>query len=374
MHQSTEVVQVRLAPPGTRVCIFPGHLRTTGAVRVMLNLAGALSERGVAVDLFLTHRQGELAHMIPGGVTVIAGRGSNVRSLLHLVRYLRARRPHALLAAHHADNVVSVLACAIARVRTRVIVTIHNDRSVRTGGLRLRLLTLAMRLAYRRAHAIVAVSHGVAEDASTVLRLPPGAIRVIYNPTITPRLLAAADEPVDHPWLASGKTVILGVGRLTEQKDFATLIRAFALVRGETDARLLILGEGEDRPALERLARELGVSEFVALPGVVANAVAYMRRASLLALSSRWEGLPGVLIEALAVGTPVVSTDCPSGAREVLADGRYGALVPVGDHAALAAAILATLHSPLPRDELVARGRSFSAERAVSQYLNLVTA
>ena len=166
---------------------------------------------------------------------------------------------------------------------------------------------------------------------------------------------------------------MLGVGRLTAQKDLATLIRAFPIVRREIPARLLILGEGKDRQSLEELVASLDLSGEVALPGAVPNAMAYMKRAAVLALSSRWEGFPGVLIEALAVGTPVVSTDCPSGPAEILDGGRFGPLVPVGDAEALVAAILKTLDEPLPPDVLIARGRSFSADRVAAEYLELLS-
>lgn len=358
-----------------RVCVFPGLLRIGGTVRVMLNLAEALGERGVEVDIFLTHDPGVLAYMVPDGVTLTVGRRGNVASLPALIRYLRRRRPDALLAAHHAPNVVSVVARMIARVPTKVVVTVHNDSSSlpKSRGFRTRLLRQAMRLAYRRAHAVVSVSNGVAEDAARVLDLPRTQIRVIYNPTISRNAMARAADDVDETWFPSpGEIVVLGVGRLAPQKDFATLIRAFAVIRREIQARLVILGEGQDRPDLERLADELGLSEDVSMPGVVPSAIPFMKRASVLVLSSRWEGFPGVLIEALAVGTPVVATDCPSGPAEILENGRFGRLVPVGDAEALAAATLDTLRNRPPPNELIERGQAFSAERSVAAYLDLI--
>ncbi|MGB2886052.1 MAG: glycosyltransferase, partial [Dehalococcoidia bacterium] len=180
------------------------------------------------------------------------------------------------------------------------------------------------------------------------LGLPRKKIEVIYNPVITPELLEKAREPVDHPWFQPGEPpVVLGVGRLTEQKDFPTLLRAFALVRKERAARLVILGEGEDRPELKALVDELGIAEDVDMPGFVDNPYGYMAGAAVFALSSRWEGLPTVLIEAMALGKPVVATDCPSGAREILNDGRYGTLVPVGDAKRLATGISGMLEHPV---------------------------
>src|SRR5262249_37227290 len=150
--------------------------------------------------------------------------------------------------------------------------------------------------------------------------------------------------PLSHPWFAPGSLpVILGVGRLTWQKDFPTLIKAFALVRSRQPARLLILGEGEKRLELETIVKELGLAADVCLPGYVDNPFAYMHRCSAFVLSSASEGLPNSLIEAMACGAPVISTDCASGTAEILENGRYGPLVPVGDVEAMATAISATL-------------------------------
>ena len=193
---------------------------------------------------------------------------------------------------------------------------------------------------------------------------------------LTDELIAGQSEPVDHPWFQPGTPpVIMSAGRLGRAKDHPTLIRAFARVRRARLARLVIFGQGTSDAktarsvtALQALAGELGVADDVALPGFVANPFAYMARAAVFALSSINEGLPGVLIQAMACGCPVVSTDCPSGPAEILAGGRYGRLVPPGDDAALAAAILATLDAPPAAMSLRARAGFFSVERAVAQY------
>jgi glycosyltransferase involved in cell wall biosynthesis len=191
---------------------------------------------------------------------------------------------------------------------------------------------------------------------------------------VTPELLALAAEPVDHPWFASGEPpVVLGVGRLTKQKDFATLLRAFAELRACRPARLAILGEGEERPALESLVRELDLVPEVWLPGYQRNPFKFMARAGVFVLSSAWEGSPGVLVQALACGAPVVATDCPSGPREVLGGGDAGRLVPVGDASALAAAVAAMLarsRRPIPPQVLA----PFTQEVAVDRYLGLLKA
>lgn len=210
--------------------------------------------------------------------------------------------------------------------------------------LEARSLEASVKLFYPWADGFVAVSQGVADDLRRFAQLPEVKVHTIYNPVVTDELLASAARTPEHPWLAPGEPpVILGVGRLVGQKDFATLVRAFALVRRTRSAKLIILGEGDKRPELEALVTELGLSDEVSLPGFVDNPFAYMARADTFVLSSRHEGLPGVLIQAMACGCKVVSTDCPSGPREILNNGSLGALVPVGDAGALAEAIVATL-------------------------------
>jgi glycosyltransferase involved in cell wall biosynthesis len=199
-------------------------------------------------------------------------------------------------------------------------------------------------------------------------------VRVIYNPIVTDELLAMSRAPVDHPWCAAGAPpVILAVGRLTEQKDFPNLIRAYARLRQRRSVRLVILGEGEARGELEDLIARLGLAEDVYLPGFVDNPFAWMRQARLFALSSRWEGLPSVLIQAMACGAQVVSTDCPSGPAEILEDGRWGRLVPVGDPEALAAAMDAALDDDEDiRAAVEIRARAFAVEPSVRGYLGVM--
>jgi glycosyltransferase involved in cell wall biosynthesis len=220
---------------------------------------------------------------------------------------------------------------------------------------------------------VIAVSQGVAEDLARVLAPPRPPIVAIANPLPIAEIEEKARAPLAHPWLEPGAPpLLLAVGKLKLQKDYPTLLRAFARVRARRPARLLILGEGEQRRPLERLARELGVAQDVALPGFAENPWAWMARASLLALSSAWEGFSNVVAEALACGCPVVSTDCPSGPAEVLDHGAYGMLVPVGDDRALAEALLETLEKPRDPERLRARASTFSVDTAVDRYLEVL--
>jgi glycosyltransferase involved in cell wall biosynthesis len=236
-----------------------------------------------------------------------------------------------------------------------------------------------LRAAYLKANAIVAVSDGVADDLATHAGIPRDRITTVYNPVVGPDLLIKAQEPLGHPWFAPGEPpVILAAGRLHPQKDFPTLIRVFAQLRAQRPARLVILGTGapaesEYAAGLNALAAELGVAHDVDMPGYTYNPFAYMSRAAVFVLSSRYEGLGNVLIEALACGTPVVSTDCPSGPREILDHGRFGPLVPVGDVDAMAGAIGKTLDDPPSAEALRARAQQFTVERAATRYMELLS-
>lgn len=333
-----------------RVALFLPNLGGGGAERVFALLAQGLAARGIDTEVVLAHAEGPHLSAVQAAVPVIDLHAARTRhSLVPLARYLRRRRPDVLVTAMDHANIVAVWARELARVRTAVVITHHHsvvDRPTRASrpskvrsGLRARC--------YPWADAIVAVSHDSAVDLARAIGVPPERIDVIYNPVISADLPVLAAAALDHPWFAAGQPpVLVGVGRLARPKDFPTLIRAFALLRQQRPARLLILGEGDDLNRLEALVRELGVTDDVALPGFVDNPYAYLARAAVFVLSSISEALPTVVIEALALGTPVVSTDCRSGPREILEDGRLGRLVPVQDPQALADAIAATLDEP----------------------------
>jgi glycosyltransferase involved in cell wall biosynthesis len=239
--------------------------------------------------------------------------------------------------------------------------------------LKERIWYLRMRMLYPSADAVVAVSNGVAQDLKKNAGLSPSLLRVIPNPVITPELISKAQEPLDHPWFKEGaEPVLLGVGRLTRQKDFPTLLRAFALVRKNRSCHLMILGEGRNRAALKTISAGLGIRDDVAMPGFMENPYPYMNKAALFVLSSRWEGSPNVLTEALALGTPVVSTDCPSGPKEILDHGRFGPLVPMGEPDAMAHAILTTLDAPLEKSLLKSAVRAYTVEESSRKYLKVL--
>lgn len=359
------------------LAIFLPSLAGGGAERMMLNLAGGMVDLGVAVDLVLADARGPYRHLIPKDATLVdLGASRVLKALPGLVGYLRRRRPLVLLAAMDHANLVALWARALARVPTRVFVSVRSTLSQEVShapSWRGRWMPHLARAFYPRAEAVIAVSQGVADDLDRLMGSRRARILVIPNPVVTPELAALAAEPADHPWFQEdlppgAPPVILAAGRLTPQKDLGTLIRAFARLSQDRDLRLVILGEGPERANLESLIRELGLDGQVDLPGFKANPFAYMARARVLVLSSLWEGLPGVLIQAMACGTAVVSTDCPSGPREVLADGRFGPLVPVGDSEALALAIAETLDRPHDADLLRARACDFTLASVTDRY------
>lgn len=358
------------------IAFFLPSVRGGGAQRVFINLAQGMIERGLPVDFVLAVAEGVFLDDLPPSVRVMdLGARRLLRSIGPLIGYLRRERPRVLISGISHANLVALWAVRLAGVRTPLIVTVHNTMSQSTpqrgrfaGGVWRQLF----RSFYPWASSIVAVSRGAAEDLARSSGLPLERVEVLYNPVITPALMALARKAPDHPWLAPGQPpVVLGVGRLNPQKDFSTLIRAFAEVRRRREARLLILGEGEERSRLQALATELGVGDDVTLPGFTDNAMAYMAASRVFVLSSAWEGLPTVLIEALAAGARVVSTDCPSGPREILQDGRLGTLVPVGNPAALAGAIIDALDRPSPAAPLEALA-PFTLNMAVDNYLRVI--
>jgi glycosyltransferase involved in cell wall biosynthesis len=358
-----------------RIAVFVSFSGRGGVERMMINLSEGLAALDCQVDLVIVKAKTTRLDALPSTVNLVKLPSSHTMSSLPaLVAYLRRARPVALLSAKDRANQVAVLARHMPGVSSRVVVRMGTTVSAALSGksrMRKWLWYIPMRLVYPLADAIVAVSRGVANDLMRITGVPPGRIQVIPNPVITPSLTSLAREPIDHPWFADGSDpVIIGVGRLTRQKDFATLIKAFALVRTERPCRLLIIGEGRDRAALEALAVQLAVENDVALPGFVENPYPYMSRSALFVLSSIWEGSPNVLTEALALGVPVVATDCPSGPREILGGGRHGHLVPSGNPMALAKAMLETLAHPPEKEILADAVREYTVSSSSRRYLD----
>ncbi|WP_425449937.1 glycosyltransferase [Virgifigura deserti] len=385
------------------IALFIRSLAGSGAERTLADMANALAARGHKVDLVLGRAKGPFLKEVSPAVRIVdlktitmveaipalMTRPGDLKALLpvlldpkgpwvmgsvgRLARYLRAARPAVLLSALDYGNIAALCATDLSSAGTPVVIGQHCQftQDVRNARKRrVRKLPPLVRRFYPRADAIIAVSDGVADDLSEATHIPRQRITTVYNPVVTPDLPARAQEPLDHPWFAPGAPpALIGVGKLKPQKDFPTLFRAFAQVRRVRPVRLLILGEGPERQRLEELATTLGIASDLDMPGFVANPFPYMARASAFVLSSAFEGLPSVLIQALACGCPVVSTDCPSGPAEILSNGAYGPLVPVGDPDALAKAVLAVLDNPPDRERLLARANAFNVDASVNDML-----
>jgi len=348
-----------------------------GIGKMRVRLANEFARCGVAVDLVLARADSPYLSLVGPGVDVQSiGTSHALLSLPGLVRYLRGRRPDVVLTQRIRVNVAVLRARRLAGVRVPIWTTINTNESAQLASLRpekARKHLALLRHYYPRNDGLIAISDGVADDAARLIQVPRERFVTIYNPTVSPDLVDRSLEPLGHPWFRPGQPpVILGVGRLEPQKDFATLVDAFARVRAAHHCRLVILGEGEMRSALESQIQRLGIGMDVQLPGFVDNPYAWMARSAVFAFSSRWEGFGNALVEAMACGTPVVSTDCPDGPREILADGRYGRLVPVGDAEALADAIAATLVAPLHGDFLRAAADRFTLARSALRYLQVL--
>ena len=392
------------------VALFMRDLKGGGIQKNLLRLAESFSKRGLRVDLVICKAKGPYEAHIPHGVNLVALESKAFRSTSRLLatadvlaaeppscwpalqpvllppwaqrvsalaRYLQQARPQALLAAGNILNCIALLARRRVDAPTRLVVSERNHLSAYIQGKsrpwRWRRLPKLIARTYPWADAVVAVSDGVADDLALSTGLPRERITTVYNPIVSEELFAQANAPLHHTWFApDAPPVVLGTGSLDPKKDFPTLLRAFARVRRQRRVRLMILGEGKGRTELEALAEELDIVYDLALPGFVANPFAYMARSAVFVLSSTYEGLPTVLIEALACGCPIVSTDCPSGPAEILQDGLHGQLVGVGDDRALAEAITAALDDPPDTERLRRRAAAFSVEHGAQRYLEVM--
>lgn len=357
----------------SRLAILLPDLTLGGAERSMIKLARGLEERGLQVDLVLCRAQGEFLNEVPSTVQIVDLQVNHVRnSVPALIYYLKNEQPTVLLACMHA-NIPAIIAHLVAGNSTRLFISERNTPSCEAKyhhDLRMKVIPILDRIFYRWVQGIIAVSQGVAHELISELHIPETLVKVINNPIITPEFRLKTKAPLDHPWFQGRQPpVLVAVGRLVKQKDFTTLIMAFSHVRQTRTARLLILGEGEERPELEALSHSLNLSQDISMPGFVENPYPFMVQATGFILSSRWEGLPGVLIEALYCGRPIIATRCPHGPDEILDKGQYGRLVPVGDIQAMTEAIHDLLDGKIqaPPEESWQR---YELENILDQYIH----
>jgi glycosyltransferase involved in cell wall biosynthesis len=352
--------------------IYLTSMTMGGAERVALNLCKGLTDEGYEVDLVLVQATGELLDDVPAEVSVVDLEASRVLASIGSLReYLSSREPDILYSMMTEPNVVSVVAHQIVATTTRLVLSEHNMLSRSSETLKDHLARGAAWLLYPFADSVVAVSEGVRDDLVANTRLEYDDVSRIYNPVDTEWIRERATEPVDHEWLTDESVeVVLAGGRHEPQKGFDTLLDAFSHLDRE-NVRLVLFGTGPETESLKERARALDIENRVSFPGFVENPYAYMATADLFVLSSEYEGFGLVLIEALACGCPVVSTDCESGPAEILEDGAFEQLVPVGDESALADAITATLDDSVDSDALRERADDFGIGPSVAHYDSL---
>jgi glycosyltransferase involved in cell wall biosynthesis len=347
-----------------------------GAERVVINLLRQMATNPLLqIDLVLSKAKGPYLSGVPKQVNVVELHSSRqIASLYPLTRYLNKDKPDYLVSHLSHVNVIALLAKQFANVSIKVIVVEHNtfSKSDPDTNIKGKVLRCFMRRLYPHACQVIAVSNGSARDLELELKLPADSVKTIYNPIVDDLLFCQASQAVEHLWFIEHSIpIIISAGRLTKQKDFVTLIKAFRLLRLEKPAKLVILGEGELRGQLEALVKEYNLTKDVWMPGFVANPLAFISKADVFVMSSQWEGFGNVLVEALACGCPVVATDCQHGPREILSDGQYGILTPVDDFKGLAEAIYKSLNIFTDKNRLIKRANDFTIEIATQKYLQL---
>lgn len=358
------------------IAILLPNLRMGGAEKIMVSLANEFVGRGFPVDMVLLGGGAELAGLLDSRVRLFDLKARRIRnSVRPLANYLRERKPRAMFANMWPVPLLGMFARLFARSGTRLIGIEHTTWSA--SDLFSRPLTrwairASMSLFYRHLDEVVAVSAGAADDLATIAHLPRHSIHVVHNPIVgaSTGVQTESSEALAH-WTTGSHFKLLAVGTLAPWKSFDLILRALPQLGRSLDVRLLVLGEGSERARLEGLAAQLHVEHMVSMPGFVQNPRPYFQAADLLVVSSKVEGFGNVIVEALEQGTPVVSTDCPSGPREILDGGKFGALVPVGDVDALAAAIRNELSKTPNRECLMQRANDFSVEKAVNRYLQI---
>lgn len=358
------------------IAIYLSHLSDGGIGRVITNLIVEFIQRGIKVDLLISRDGGPHLASLPQDVNVIKLPTSHILwAVPFLASYLRREKPDVMLTERIRTDVSAIRARNLVRASTRIFTGAHINLSFELSDKSSKKQKKHERLCLRylkKNDGVIAVSNGVADDVVHNFEVPRELIDVIYNPLVTPEISNLASEEVEHPWLVDKSLpVVLGAGRLTAQKNFSLLIRAFSKIQKESPCRLIILGQGEEHDELKQLIQSLGLSGMVDLHGFVGNPYSYMYKSDLFVLSSNWEGLSNVLVEALAVGIPVVSTDCPSGPAEVLGHGLYGALTPVNDIDALARAMNESLGKTHDRAQLQASAQRFDVGICADQYLKV---
>lgn len=358
-----------------KIAILLNDFSGTGVPRVTLRLAEGLINLGYDIDIIVLNPRGPMRTMIGASTRIVPLNVSRaVKALPKLISYLRTIRPRAIVAAEDQLGIMAAVACILTRSKARLLVTSHVPYSHTNimRGIKGQVVFAALRLVWRRIDTFSTVSQGLADDMAQETGLPRSEIQVLHNAVVRDEDITRVPDPSIHAFFRSGAKVIVGIGSLHRRKGFHDLIDAVRIVSAIENVRLIILGEGRERESLQNKISEDGLSHIVDLVGYSSNPYAFLQVADLFVLPSYFEGLPTVLIEALACGCPCVATDCVSGPREILVDGELGILVGVGDYEAMAKAIVTTLNSPIPAGVLQHRAADFTASVVSKQAIKFL--
>ena len=348
-----------------------------GAERVMMSIAAGLADRGVAVDFLVNRNSEDCWGSLSPNVRLLSLDTWRYTCLPGLLKYIRRQRPHGLLSTMKSANLTALVAKKFFAPELRLVIHQANSFSgeLRTLSVKQRLALRAIRRLMPSADAIVTLNQAMAADIRELAPKAARNVQVIHDPYDIDEIIARSQRPAEHPWLGDGRTapVIVAAARLHPKKDLKTLIKAFALVAKQRPVRLVILGEGPELTRLKEVASVLDVAPHVDFTGFKDNPFPFMAEADVFALSSKIEGFGGVLVQAMACGTPVVSTDCPFGPSEILEDGELGRLSPVGDYRAMARSIIETLDCPISSARLREGSRRYSAETSIDAYMDALS-
>jgi glycosyltransferase involved in cell wall biosynthesis len=370
-----------------KVLFFISSLEGGGAEKVMVTLLSNIEGSRIEPVLVLLYpaTQSPYREYLSEKIKlIVVGRNADsffekIRQFMFFLRCVHKERPRVLLSMLTHNNIMALLAGLLLRIRVIVCEHIALGEVIKTGdGKRMLGVPVApmVKILYKFSDSVIAVSEGIRRNLIEEFSIPGSKIRVIYNPIDFDAITKLSTIPPEHPFLKGREPIVMGAGRLVAQKRFDVLIKAFSCVVKEMDARLVILGEGPVRDALQKLVRDIGIEDKVSLAGFQRNPYKFLSRADVFVLSSGYEGLPMVVLEAMACGVPVISTDCRSGPREILQDGRCGLLVPMGDEGALSKGIVTLLRDGTLREKFLKAGkeraRDFSVSEAATQYINTI--
>lgn len=361
-----------------KICLYIGSLSLGGIGKLMLHLMDEFIKKGYQVDVFLMKGGGEYESQVPQGVRIFVEKGSHIQRIRKFISYLNREKPDVSISARQRQDIGNILSCWLTKGKTIPVVSVHTNvteenlhqKNKNKDNFFIKLLSKWL---YKIPNKFIAVSSGVADDFSLRTGVQRNKIKVIYNPVYKPYIETVPQNVESIIDFLQNKKFIIGVGRLTEQKDFVTLITAFSIVsQTDPELKLLILGEGALRESLQSQIKKLNLQDKVFMPGFVDTPQYFLKRAELFVLSSQWEGFGNVIVEALGVGTKVISTDCPSGPAEILENGKYGKLVTVNNPQEMANAILDSLTEPNQPELLIERAKDFSTEKIAEEYLKCI--